>query len=161
MSLRVTAVADGSRPAAEYERLLTSLPDAETAWIDGTLADAPASGFVVFVSVRGAHGAPAELLPRLIVCAGGQRDAVEGLDAIPAAAAIDTVSLLEWEPSQAYAVGPAGRRSVGEAIGASCVSLFGGERNCLLQSSLHAGLPHLLANYLRAYERLVLGAPAA
>jgi len=156
VSLRVTAVADGSLPVADFERLLAALPDAETGWIDGTPADAPATGFVLFVSVRGAHGAPPELLPRLIVCSPGQRDAVAGLDAIPAAAAIDTVSLLEWDPNQAFAVGPAGRRSVGEAVGASCVPLFGGDRHCLLQSSLHAGLPHLLADYLRAYEPLVL-----
>ena len=36
--------------------------------------------------------------------------------------------------------------------GAGCTPLFRGEDYCMLVSEEHDGLPHLLADYLRAYE---------
>ena len=76
----------------------------------------------------------------------------ELLEPLSLAAAIDSMSMMEWERGDPHQVGTRGlygRRDVGQLVGAACL-LFKSERYCYLQSPTHRGLPHLLADYLNA-----------
>ena len=165
--LSITMVADGTLPLPEYRALATALEPhthSPVRWVDGTLADLDDDGFVVLVTVRDVESALTDagperatrLRPRLVISDGSPREALTALEHTATAAALDRLSLLEWSPERGFARGPAGLRSVGEAIGAGCVALFGGDRHCLLESHRHDGLPHLLVDYLREYERRAL-----
>lgn len=81
------------------------------------------------------------------------------LEPLSLAAAIDDMSMLEWKlraPEQTGTRGLHGLRDVGKSVGADCL-IFQSERYCFLESSTHRGLPHLLADYLSAYQSMVLG----
>lgn len=74
-------------------------------------------------------------------------------------AAVDALSLAEWISSKEAllgAWGPHGLRTVGLALGATCLRRrrdpqpFESGRYCRLHGPLYHGLPHLLADYLRA-----------
>lgn len=80
----------------------------------------------------------------------------EMLEKLSLPAAITSLAITEWEASQGSdpgASGLYGQREIGCVAGASCVSLFASERYCYLESKAHQGLPHLLADYLRAWAR--------
>jgi hypothetical protein len=71
-------------------------------------------------------------------------------------AAIDSHSIHSWElprrpPAPVYQL--YGQRRLGSLIGARPVPPGGSERYCRLQSTSHEGLPHLLADYLAAFEK--------
>lgn len=136
--------------------------------LKGSLAQLDADGFVVLVALdpqlalrECTPEQAVAMLPRLVAFAAGPREALRSLEEVPTAAVIDRLSLLEWsgdpDPDpNGWARGPAGLRSLAQPIGATCSSLFTGVRHCLLESAMHDGLPHLLVDYLRAYEREVL-----
>ena len=128
----------------------------------GRLCDvAPADGLVLLdgtVDVREsiAECSPdmqADLLTRVIPFGVGRTRIFEKLlEPLSLLAAIDVLSFWEWdtqEPDTSGARGLYGLREVGARIGASCL-VFESARYCYLQSEAHHGLPHLLADYLRA-----------
>lgn len=78
------------------------------------------------------------------------------LDALRPAAAVDVQSHVEWTRSPTVpgrSCGLYGIREIGAMIGASCDATGSpSERYAYLTSTTHAGLPHLLADYLSALE---------
>jgi hypothetical protein len=99
-----------------------------------------------------------DLASRLVaVNAGTTRIFEKILEKLSVAAAITEMSLLEWRTSDSGALGARGlhgRRDIGRQIGAHCLEIFSSERYCYLQSATHHGLPHLLADYLRALAQM-------
>ncbi len=79
-----------------------------------------------------------------------------GLERLCIAAAIDVESHRHWaRGASSRAQGIYGRRETAEAIGAVCDDQrHGSEHYCYIVSDRHDGLPHLLADYLSALNRL-------
>lgn len=78
------------------------------------------------------------------------------LEPLQIAAAVDGMTLFEWEeerPETVGARGPHGRKDVAAKIGATCL-LFESQHYCYLASESHHGLPHLLADYLAALHTM-------
>ena len=99
---------------------------------------------------------------RRLVALGESRVAVfdELLEPLSIAAAVDTMTFMEWRGDSTTARdtrGPYGRRDIGALVGASPL-IYKSERYCYLHSKTHHGLPHLLADYLTVYaEKVLLG----
>jgi|SRR5882672_7376070 len=126
------------------------------------LHEAPDDGFVVFAGadVRTALQAmpadqQASLARRVVPINASQPDILEKLlEPFSFLAAIDTFSFLQWRRAPldlAGARGLWGLRNIAPLIGASCAA-FISQRYCHLESATHHGLPHLLADYLIAYQ---------
>jgi hypothetical protein len=98
----------------------------------------------------------AELASKLVPLRISNTDIFETLEELSLPAAITSLALVEWRASRhdgLPASGLHGQREIGQAAGASCVKLFQSQRYCYLESKIHHGLPHLLADYLRAWAR--------
>jgi hypothetical protein len=132
------------------------------------LREAPESDFIVFTGADARvslNECPIEqrasITRRLIPINTSRSGILETLlEPLSLPAAIDALSMVEWEiwpPDRVGTRGLHGLREVGKLVGASCL-IFESERYCFLESSTHRGLPHLLADYLVAYQKLVLGA---
>lgn len=79
------------------------------------------------------------------------------LEAHACAAAIDAMSVHDWESRIKVflgSMGPHGQRRIAPMVSAEC-GRFESERYCYLRSATHEGLPHLLVDYLRALEPLL------
>lgn len=131
------------------------------------LREAPASDFIVFagadvrISLNECPVDQQSAIARRLIPINASRSKIFEtlLEPLSLAAAIDDLSMLEWKirkPEQAGTRGLHGLREVGNSVGASCL-IFQSERYCFLESSTHRGLPHLLADYLSAYQSMVLG----
>jgi len=133
--------------------------------VEGFLRDvAPADGFILLKA--SAHPGvaldecdvrrQADIASRLIPIDVDRTRILETLlEALSIPAAIDLMSLDEWEtkdPATIGAWGLHGRKDIGELVGASC-KLYKSARYCYLHSPTHHGLPHLLADYLAALAR--------
>jgi transcriptional regulator with XRE-family HTH domain len=83
------------------------------------------------------------------------QQALEQLDRYRFAAAVDSLRLSEWLARPSSALGPFGLSRLASVIGASCVSLpaLRARHYCLLEGGRHQGMPHVLADYLRAYDQ--------
>jgi hypothetical protein len=132
------------------------------------LRDAPESDFIVFggadvrVSLNECPIEQRACIARRLVPINASRSGIfeNLLEPLSLAGAIDALSMVEWKMWEPYRVGTRGLhglRDVGRLAGASCL-IFESERYCFLESSTHRGLPHLLADYLVAYQGLILGA---
>ena len=90
---------------------------------------------------------------RLVLFDVSRQPLLETLERYRVAGAVDSLSLAQWlaQPSPG-AVGPYGLRQLAREVGATCVPLapYGSRHYCLYESDRHQGLPHLLADYLRA-----------
>ena len=164
-ALGITFICDPSE-SMSYEDFVAAVArhaGAPVVLIRARLADAEVGeGFVLLATLYDLHTTlesfpperRASLVKRLVVFSRGPADALELAERTGVAAAIDRLSLLEWQsdPASTLARGPTGLRSVAAAMGVECADRFGGERYCLLQSTAHEGLPHLLVDYLRTYE---------
>lgn len=155
--------------AQEYARFIDELGGHAASPIQTIeqLREAPTSDFIVFAGadVRvSLNECPIDQQPsiarRLIpINASRPRIFETLLEPLSLAAAIDDLSMLEWKirkPEQAGTRGLHGLREVANSVGASCL-IFQSARYCFLESSTHRGLPHLLADYLSAYQSIVLG----
>ena len=167
--LQVTLLAQPPFDLEDYRPLADAIErhaSAQVRRLEGSLAQLDADGFVVLLALdpqlalkECSPEQAAALTPRVVGFAAGPREAVRSLEKLPTAAVIDRLSLLEWSGDpDSWARGPAGLRALAKPIGATCSPLFRSERHCLLESSAHEGLPHLLVDYLRAYELQVLAA---
>jgi hypothetical protein len=132
------------------------------------LRDAPESDFIVFggadarVSLNECPIEQQASISRRLVPINASRSGLleTVLEPLSLPAAIDDLSMVEWQMWEPYNVGTRGLhglREVGKLVNASCL-LFESERYCFLESSTHRGLPHLLADYLIAYQQVILGA---
>jgi len=82
------------------------------------------------------------------------QQALEQLDRYRFAAAVDSLRFSEWLARPSSARGPFGLSRLASVIGASCISLPGlrSRHYCLLEGGPHQGMPHVLADYLWAYD---------
>lgn len=130
------------------------------------LSDAPASDFVVFagadarVSLSECPVEHQSSIARRLIPINASRPRIFEtlLEPLSLPAAIDGLSMMEWKVGDSHRTGARGLhglREVGRLAGASCL-LFQSERYCFLESPTHRGLPHLLADYLIAYQSVVL-----
>lgn len=131
-------------------------------FIQASLRDAAATaGFVLFAGtdVKGAlEECPlerrSELASRLVPINTSRPRIFERLlEPLSLAAAIDAMSLSEWEmrPDRVGASEEFGLQDVGTRVGASPL-LLESARYCYLRSPTHHGLPHLLADYLKELD---------
>jgi hypothetical protein len=162
--LHLTVVCEPPEPPERYERFRAGLERHAGApvVVQDRLRDVhPSAGFVLLSAlydlpsllVPFAAEERATLLERLVLFTSGPREALAEAERFGLAGAIDELSFLGWPAGARSARGPTGLRSVAAAMGVECAARFGGERYCLLRSDAHEGLPHLLVDYLRAYER--------
>jgi hypothetical protein len=136
--------------------------------ITGYLGDIHPEGFVLLHS--GVHPdlalaecpreIRASLASRLVPLGVSQKGIFEILNSLSLPAAVTGVSLWEWEaadPDEIGAWGLYGLRAIGARVGATSEELFETKsaRYGYLKSEAHRGLPHLLADYLRAYAETV------
>lgn len=130
------------------------------------LCDAlPLDGFIVVDPQNGPDGAleevdaeqRSEVAARLIpINVSRSRNVERLLESRTVVAAIDSLSFHQWElprrpPAPIYQL--YGRRHLAPFIGARCSPLHMSEHYCWLESRGHMGLPHLLVDYLAAFEK--------
>jgi hypothetical protein len=153
-----------------YEEFLGQLSThlgAKVPLIETHLRDLDPQGFVLLHAGRDVRQVLADCAPeirkrlvnRLIPLAVSHAHIFELLEELSLPAAVGSLSLSEWEarePDDVGACGPHGLRDVAKCISAGCVELYESKSNryCYLESPTHHGLPHLLADYLRAYAAL-------
>jgi hypothetical protein len=120
-------------------------------------------GYVLWVT----SGDPASLLSRCdrvsasrlaartVLLEGSWQKALEQLEKYRFAGAVDSLRMSEWLARPSSCKGPFGLRYLAKPLGARCSTLpwFRSEHYCLLESEQHRGMPHLLADYLAAYDR--------
>lgn len=131
--------------------------------LNDVLRKAPADGYVLFAGSGDLSRSLAEcaskfaerLTPRLVLVDVSWQKALEQLEEHRLAGAVDSLRMSEWLARPSSATGPFGLRYLAKPLGASCVPMPAllSARYCLLQSEQHRGMPHLLANYLAAYDR--------
>ncbi len=149
-----------------YQRFADELSryvGAQVQIVKDVLQKAPADTYVLFAGGRDlarslADCGPAlaaRLAPRIVLLDVSWQKALEQLEKHRLAGAVDSLRLSEWLARPSSCTGPFGLRYLTKPLGASCVPLpsFCSARYCLLQSKYHRGMPHLLANYLAAYDR--------
>ncbi len=130
--------------------------------VTGTLDQVAVGDFVLFaggnVSRSLAACSPeraALLAPRIVLLDVSWQKALDLLEKHRLAGAVDSLRLSEWHARPSSCTGPYGVRCLTRSLGANCVPLafFQSAHYCLMQSSVHRGMPDLLAKYLVAYER--------
>ena len=154
------------RPDPWLERFAAELgrhAGAEVPIVAGLLSQAPATGMVIARLSLDLTGALAEcspalrrsLAPRVVPLDVYRGEVFDLLATHRLAAAIETLSYHDWmrqSPELRMASGPHGLCSIASTIGGRCSEAFRRGQYCLLESDDHYGLPHLLADYLRAYD---------
>jgi len=150
---------------ALYDRFVNELEHhagIQISRVHGLLRDvAPPNGIVLFDGSADVEialgecspGVRADLQARIIPIGATRVRILDNLlEPLSLLAAIDGLSFWEWdtdEPGTKGARGLYGLRELGASVGARC-AVFESARYCYLQSEAHDGLPHLLADYLRA-----------
>jgi hypothetical protein len=99
-----------------------------------------------------------ELASRLVPFRVSRKGIFDMLEKLILPAAVEDLAYVEWEASDpdddTVAGGLYGQREVGQSAGATCVEIFTSARYCYLESRVHHGLPHLLADYLRSWAKV-------
>jgi transcriptional regulator with XRE-family HTH domain len=162
--------ADGTFPfpagPERYQRLaheLSRYAGTQVQIIKDVLRKAPADAYVLFAG-RGdlsrslADCGPAlaaQLAPSIVLLDVSWQKALEQLERHRLAGGVDSLRLSEWLARPSSCTGPFGLRYLTKPLAASCVPMpsFRSAHYCLLQSEYHRGMPHLLADYLAAYDR--------
>ncbi len=129
----------------------------------GDLSTVPRDNFVLLASSGdvarslGTSGPklPAKLAQRILLLDINWETSLEQVEKYNLAGAVDSLRLSEWLARPSSCTGPFGLRYLTKPMGASCIPLpmFHSSRYCLFQSKVHRGLPHLLSDYLKLYER--------
>jgi hypothetical protein len=149
-----------------YQRLVDELSryvGTQVQIVKDVLQKAPTDTYVLFAGVGDLSRSlgncgpalAAQLAPRIVLLDVSWQKALEQLEKYRLAGAVDSLRLSEWLARPSSCTGPFGLRYLTKSLGASCVPLpsFCSARYCLLESKYHRGMPHLLANYLAAYDR--------
>ena len=131
--------------------------------LEGDLKNTTEDGYVLFAGSGDVSRSLAEcgkeraaqLAPRIVLLDVSWQRALEPLEQHRLAGAVDSLRMSEWLARPSSCTGPFGLRYLSKALGVSCVSLPGlrSKHYCLLESKHHRGMPHLLADYLTAYDR--------
>jgi hypothetical protein len=131
--------------------------------VKAALNAAPEGGYVLFAargdlarSLADCDPEQATRLPgRLVLLDVSWQQALAELERHRLAAAVDSLRMSEWLARPSGGKGPFGLRHLAKTLGVSCVPLpcFQSAHYCLLDSAHHHGMPHLLADYLTAYDR--------
>jgi hypothetical protein len=131
--------------------------------VKDALRRAPADTYVLFAASGDLSRSLAEcgpdlaarLAPRVVLLDVSWQKALEQLEQHRLAGAVDSLRLSEWLAPSSNCAGPFGLRYLAQPLGASCAPLpaLRSAHYCLLQSQQHRGMPHLLADYLVAYDR--------
>lgn len=172
MTMRITLLFEPSAGRAipfaagleRYQRLADELGRyAGVQIIKDFLRKAPGDSYVLFagsgdLSRSLADCGPelaARLAPRIVLLDVSWQKALEQLEKHRLAGAVDSLRLSEWLARPSSCTGPFGLCYLAKPLGASCVPMpaFRSAHYCLLQSEQHRGMPHLLADYLVAYDR--------
>jgi hypothetical protein len=124
-----------------------SLPDGFVLWVTG--------GDPERLLERFAQPTRDDLAARTVLMSVSWQKALEQLEEYGFAAAVDSLRFNHWAGNPSAPPGLFALRELAAETGATCAALsaFGSKRYCLLESDHHHGLPHLLADYLAAYER--------
>jgi hypothetical protein len=174
MTMRITLLfepsADRAIPFAagpeRYQRLADELGryvGVQAQIVKDVLRKAPPDAYVLFagsgnLSRSLADCGPvlaARLAPRIVLLDVSWQKALEQLEKHRLVGAVDSLRLSEWLARPSSCAGPLGLRYLAKPLGASCVPMPGlrSPHYCLLHSEQHRGMPHLLADYLHAYDR--------
>lgn len=96
-----------------------------------------------------------DLAARTVLLDVSWQQALVQLERYRFAAAIDSLRLSEWLARPVGTKGPFGLNRLASVIGASCSPLpsLQSRHYCLLEGGPQQGMPHLLADYLRAYDQ--------
>jgi hypothetical protein len=173
MNMRITLLfepsPDRAIPFAEgperYQRLIDELSryaGVQIPIIKDVLRKVPTDTYVLFagtgdVSRSLSDCGPAlagQLAPRIMLLDVSWQRALEQLEEHRLAGAVDNLRLSEWLARPSSCTGPFGLRDLIRPLGVSCVPLapFNSAHYCLLKSKHHHGMPHLLSDYLAAYN---------
>jgi hypothetical protein len=149
-----------------YQRLADELgryAGVQVQFVKDVLRKAPTDSYVLFagsgnLSRSLADCGPelaARLAPRIVLLDVSWQKALEQLEKHRLAGAVDSLRLSEWLARPSSCAGPFGLSYLTKVLGVSCVLMpvYRSARYCLLQSKRHRGMPHLLADYLVAYDR--------
>jgi transcriptional regulator with XRE-family HTH domain len=152
--------------AERYQRLADELAryaGAQVQTVKGGLRSAPADAYVLFAGAGDlarslsdcGPALAARLSTRIVLLDVSWQKALEQLESHRLAGAVDSLRLSEWLARPSSGTGPFGLRYLTHPLGVSCspVPALRSAHYCLLQSERHRGLPHLLADYLAAYDR--------
>jgi hypothetical protein len=174
MTMRITLLfepsADRAIPFAvgpeRYQRLAAELgryAGAQVQIVKHVLRRAPADAYVLFAGSGDLSRSLADcgpvlaalLAPRIVLLDVSWQQALEQLEKHRLAGAVDSLRLSEWLARPSSSRGPFGLRYLAKPLGASCVPMpaLCSAHYCLLHSEQHHGMPHLLADYLAAYDR--------
>jgi len=124
--------------------------------------DAVQDGYLFWVTsgdperlLGGLHPSVAkDLAARTVLLDVSWQKALAQLERYRFAAAVDSLRLGEWLARPPSTAGPFGLSRLASVIGASCATLpsLRSRHYCLLEGERHQGMPHVLADYLRAYQ---------
>jgi hypothetical protein len=127
--------------------------------VKDTLRNAPAETYILFAGSgdlsRSLAACGPALAARLVLLDVSWQKALEQLEKHRLAGAVDSLRLSEWLARPSSCTGPFALRYLASSLGASCVPMpaLRSAHYCLLKSDHHRGMPHLLADYLVAYDR--------
>ena len=173
-TMRITLLIEPSRDPAipfaagpeRYQRLadeLSRYAGTQVQIIKDILRKAPDDSYVFFAGGGDVSRSLADcgselaarLAPRIVLLDVSWQRALEQLERHRLAGAVDSLRLSEWLARPSSCTGPFGLRYLSKPLEAPCTPLpaFRSAHYCLLQSKHHRGMPHLLADYLAAYDR--------
>lgn len=173
MTMRITLLfepsADRAIPFAagpeRYQRLadeLSRYSGIQVQIVKDVLRNAPSDAYVLFAGTGDVSRSltdcgpalAARIAPRIVLLDVSWQKALEQLEKHRLAGAVDSLRLSEWLARPSSCAGPFGLRYLANSLGASCVPLpaLRSAHYCLLQSEHHRGMPHLLVDYLAAYD---------
>jgi hypothetical protein len=131
--------------------------------VEGFLRNAPEDTYILFAgngdlshSLAGfSPDRAARLCSRIVLVDVSWQQTLKELERHRLAGAVDSLRMSEWLARPSSCKGPFGLRYLAKALGVSCASLpwFQSRHYCRLDSDRHRGMPHLLADYLTAYDR--------
>lgn len=128
--------------------------------IEGSLADAPADGYLVAYEPRDLIRHPG-IGPRVILINADRSDVLDELEQHRLAGAIEKHRYFQWRTQRDTDTGRGlfGHKDVAAAIDVTLAGAFETEHYGLFMKSPYPDLPSLLAAYLAAHERARGGVP--
>jgi hypothetical protein len=120
--------------------------------IEGTLADAPATGYVLAFAPMTLDGI-ARIGPRVVLVKADGATVRDDLEEHRLAAAIVRARYFDWQQARDREVGRGviGRKDLAAAIHATSTTVYSTEHYATLESAHYANLPSLLVAYLAAH----------
>jgi hypothetical protein len=131
--------------------------------VEDSLRNAPTDAYILFAASGDLSRSlsacspiqAAELPSRIVLLDIGWQQTLQELEQHRLAGAVDSLRMSEWLARPTSCKGPFGLKYFAKALGVNCSTLpwFQSKHYCRLDSNRHRGLPHLMADYLAAYDR--------